>query len=75
LAETTGGLRVFIYGLLSQVMRRQQIEEALLPELKRREEEWLRASDENREMARQRFLDVLRLLHSLTQGSTPEECH
>jgi hypothetical protein len=54
-------------------MNSQQIEDALLTELKQREEEWLRASEENRHMARERFLDVLRLLHSLSQDGTPEE--
>jgi hypothetical protein len=59
---------------LQSPTHRQQIEEALLAELRRREKEWLRASEENRDRARQRFLDaLLLLLHMLAQGSTPAD--
>jgi hypothetical protein len=51
----------------------QEIEDALMAELRCREEEWLRASEENRDRARQRFLDSLLLLHMLVQRSTPGE--
>jgi hypothetical protein len=44
------------------------IEEALLDELRLREDEWLRASEESRDMARQRFLDALFLLQLLVHG-------
>jgi hypothetical protein len=44
---------------------RQEIEAALLSELRSREEEWLRASADNRDRARQRFLDALRLLFQI----------
>jgi hypothetical protein len=50
---------------------RRQIEDALMAELNRREEEWLRASEENRDRARQQFLDaLLLLLDMLAQGGT-----
>jgi hypothetical protein len=46
-------------------MHRQQIEEALLAELRYREEQWLHASEEDRDAARQQFLDALFLLRML----------
>lgn len=46
-------------GSPTQAKARQQIENALLEQLRQRQIEWVRASDQDRDAARQRFLDAL----------------
>jgi hypothetical protein len=43
---------------------KQQIEAQLLEELRRHKKEWVTASDDNREAARERFMDALNVFNS-----------
>ena len=44
---------------------REELEEALLENVRQRQTEWIRASDEERDEARKRFIDALRAFNSL----------
>lgn len=45
--------------------QRQQLEEELLEKLRQRQDEWIRASEDDRDAARQRFMDALHVFNSL----------
>ena len=52
---------------------RQEVEKELMEVLRARQQEWISASDQDRDLARQRFLDALRAFNALIlSGKIPE---
>jgi len=58
-------------GSNKQGKNRQQMQNELMEVLRQRQDEWSRASDDNRAVARLRFLNVLRKLNSLVLYGKP----
>lgn len=59
------GMAPGIPAKLDPVKARRQLEEDLLQGVQQRREEWINASDEEREYARERFVAVLRAFHDI----------